>query len=280
MTENKKISGVKVWLDKDFLQNTKGSGELLTCLEKHSVTTIIENLPVSKSIFWTRNATVNTHCVEEAQHDHIMVKIECEKFAEYASEYRSSDECREMSNLVTFLNRIKSKANVNRITLLIQNFKQYCKSLPPGSKVSPCSGSSTAGLVKIGATKKQATKYVKLGKSDMNEIQIRLELEHVTCVRSYETVEELKDLVLSYTKSISEYLIKNEQSENLLFCDKAVEKSQSKVSKDGQGLINLWKEIIETFPHVSSDQAQAICSVYPSPFLLKKVIRNKHFIFS
>lgn len=55
-----------------------------------------------------------------------------------------------------------------------------------------------------------------------------------------------------------------------MFCDKSIEKSQAKVSKDGQGLINLWKDILESFPLVSSDQAQAICAHYPSPLLLKK----------
>ena len=46
----------KVWLDKAFLQ-TKGAGEILTNLEKLNVQAIIEDLPVSGSIFWTRSNT-------------------------------------------------------------------------------------------------------------------------------------------------------------------------------------------------------------------------------
>jgi hypothetical protein len=38
-----------------------------------------------------------------------------------------------------------------------------------------------------------------------------------------------------------------------------------------KGLINLWKDVLECFPMVSCDQAQAICLAYPSPLLLKKV---------
>ena len=90
------------------------------------------------------------------------------------------------------------------------------------------------------------------------------------CVRSYETGEELRDLIICYTKSVAEYLIKNNSSENMIFCEKQSEKSQTKI-KDGQGLIFLWKEILECFPMVSAEQAQAICAVYPSPLLLKKV---------
>jgi hypothetical protein len=44
---------VKVWFDKNFLQ-TKGAGEILTNLEKINVISIIEELPVKNSIFWTR----------------------------------------------------------------------------------------------------------------------------------------------------------------------------------------------------------------------------------
>ena len=47
---------VKVWLDKHFLQ-TKGAGEILTNLEKLNMTAIIEDLPVTNSIFWTRSDT-------------------------------------------------------------------------------------------------------------------------------------------------------------------------------------------------------------------------------
>ena len=110
-----------------------------------------------------------------------------------------------------------------------------------------------------------------LTKSDASRAIIFLELNENVCMRSFDSSEELRDLVLSYTKSVSEYLSKHDQGENVIFCDKSVEKSQTKVSKEGTGLINLWKDLLESFNLVSCDQAQAICAVYPSPLLLKKV---------
>lgn len=47
---------VKIWFDKNFLQ-VKGAGEILTNLEKLKVQSIIEDLPVSNGIFWTRSDT-------------------------------------------------------------------------------------------------------------------------------------------------------------------------------------------------------------------------------
>ena len=109
----------------------------------------------------------------------------------------------------------------------------------------------------------------------MNQTLIHLEINEEVCIRYFDTAEELKDIVMSYTKSVAEYLSKHEQSENLIFADKGFEKSQTKVSKEGQGLINLWKDLLTSFNLVSNDQAQAICSAYPSPLLLKKVKINR-----
>lgn len=111
-------------------------------------------------------------------------------------------------------------------------------------------------------------------KSEINQVVMHFELRENVCIRSYETGDELRDLVLSYTKAVSEYAQKHTLAENMIFCDKSLEKSQNKVSKDGQGLINLWKDLLECFPLVSCDQAQAICVQYPSPLLLKKVTYN------
>jgi hypothetical protein len=75
-----------------------------------------------------------------------------------------------------------------------------------------------------------------LSKSEINFAIIYLELKENVCIRSFETGEELKDLVLSYSKAISEYNQKNSLTSSLIFCEKSLEKSQGKVSKDGQGM--------------------------------------------
>lgn len=119
----------------------------------------------------------------------------------------------------------------------------------------------------------------RLSKSELYEVQIALELEENVQIRSYEDPGELRDVVMSYTKAIGEYTSKHTCLENALFSESAVEKAQTKVGKDGQNLIHLWKEMIQSFPMVSSDQAQAICAVYPSPLLLKQVFSRLFSLF-
>ena len=132
---------------------------------------------------------------------------------------------------------------------------------------------SKEDFVKKKANKPKGNAVPCLSKSEINRGVIYLELSENCCVRSYETGEELRDLILSFTKSVSEYSAKHDKAENLLFCEKAGEKSSTKIGKEGQGLLNLWKDILECFPLVSCDQAQAICANYPSPYLLQKVFK-------
>ena len=122
---------------------------------------------------------------------------------------------------------------------------------------------------KTTASKKKAAP-AKLTKSELNATLLCLELSESACVRSYESIETLRDTILSYTKAVSEYASKRELNDTQIFCDKAVDKSGSKVSKDGQGLIYLWKDCIECFPLVGPDQSQAICAAYGSPLALKR----------
>lgn len=259
---------VKVWLDKNFLQ-AKGAGEILTNLEKLNVHTIIEDLPVKASIFWTRSDTNigKDKQLNEVQHDHILVRLETDQFLEYVNDFLNS-ESTTTNALVSFVQNIKDKAQVTQITLLIQNFKQFLKSVSNKT----LKNLDKPDLVKK-KTKSKAAARPNLTKSEINSGVIHLELMENCSVRSYETSEELKELILSYTKSVSEYADKHEKAENIIFCDSKGD-SKSKIGKDGQGLLNLWKDILECFPLVSCDQAQAICASYPSPFLLYEAYKK------
>jgi hypothetical protein len=113
-------------------------------------------------------------------------------------------------------------------------------------------------------------KSTNLTKSEINQGIIHLQLSGNVSIRSYENGEDLKELILCYSKAIGDYSMKHEQASNALFCEKDIEKSNSKIGKDGQGLLNLWKDILQSLPSVANDHAQAIISKYPSPLLLKK----------
>ncbi len=246
---------VKVWLDKAFLQ-TKGAGELLTSLEKANVQSIIDDLPVADSIFWTRCDTTLTKDkqLNQVQHDHILIRLDKDAFINHISAH----------TLPQYLATIKHKAQVAQVTLLIHNFKQYLKSAATTAKPSQ----TKPDLLK---TKKPGAKTQSLTKPELNAAIIQMELNENTCVRSYETSAELIELILSYTKAVADFADKSEKAENLMFCDGKGE-SKSKIGKDGQGLLNVWKDCLECFPMVSCDQAQAICAAYPSPLLLYQVM--------
>ena len=120
----------KVWFDINFIQSTKGAGEVLTHLEKSNVPTIIEKLPIENSIFWTRNSSVISSSKldqnNETQHDHIVVKLELDSFTKYLLEFNQVDD-KSDSSLAKLVQSIKKKAQVTQVTLLVPGLKAYLK---------------------------------------------------------------------------------------------------------------------------------------------------------
>lgn len=116
---DKQILGVKVWIDKNFIQETKGAGELLTNLEKCNVQTIIEKLPVENGIFWTRKSSnLKELSHEETQHDHLIVKLELNNFIEKLINF---------SDLIRLVRISKNSAQVTQMSLIVPGFKSFQK---------------------------------------------------------------------------------------------------------------------------------------------------------
>jgi hypothetical protein len=116
-----------------FISTLTGAGEILTNLENQNITTIIDQLPVSNSIFWTRcNPNIDTKKDKETggssevQHDHIIVKIEIDSFLEHVQDYLA-DSGNKYNKLAKLIAEIKQKAQVTQVTLLLPGFKQFLK---------------------------------------------------------------------------------------------------------------------------------------------------------
>lgn len=115
------LTGVKVWIDKDFLQSAKGGGEMLTSLQTNNVNCIIDKLPVANSLFWTRT---DARGADETQHDHILVRVEWEFLIDSAHVYLTD---RRASELARFIQTIKTNSQCHLITFLIFDFKRNWK---------------------------------------------------------------------------------------------------------------------------------------------------------
>ena len=115
------LTGVKVWIDKDFLQSAKGGGEMLTSLQTNNVNCIIDKLPVANSLFWTRT---DVRGADETQHDHILVRIDWEFLLENAAGYLAN---RATSELARVIQSIKTNSQCNHVTFLVFDFKRNWK---------------------------------------------------------------------------------------------------------------------------------------------------------
>ena len=68
---------------------------------------------------------------DETQHDHILVKVECDKFVEYVNEFgccgNGGVNDKTMSELIKHVKSIKKNAQETQVTFLVPGFKQYFK---------------------------------------------------------------------------------------------------------------------------------------------------------
>ena len=62
----------------------------------------------------------------EVQHDHILVRLDLDVFLEYVGDFVTS-ESPNSNALTSFVRSVKVKAQVNQVTLLVQNFKQHLR---------------------------------------------------------------------------------------------------------------------------------------------------------
>lgn len=116
------LSGVKIWIDRDFLQTTKGAGEMLTLLQANNVNCIIDKLPVRNSLFWTRCEGKSNE--DEVQHDQILVRVDWDFLIDSAADFLAN---RSASQLGQFIDSIKTSSQCTQITFLIFEFKRNWK---------------------------------------------------------------------------------------------------------------------------------------------------------
>lgn len=82
-----------------------------------------------------------------------------------------------------------------------------------------------------------------------------------------ETGEEIAEFIRTYTKAVAEKPAKKDRLTSIFsFHEEGT--TGVKVDKSGHGLLKVWKQQLMQFKNISPDVAEALISVYPSPWLL------------
>ncbi|XP_072167677.1 uncharacterized protein [Diadema setosum] len=103
------------------------------------------------------------------------------------------------------------------------------------------------------------------------DLQIRLSCN----VRLVETADQLADLIAMFTKAVAETPFKRKRdAAKFSFHVHTNWAGGVRVTKDGQGLLKVWKQQFMQFRNVSPEIASAVVSQYPSPQLLVQAYKR------
>lgn len=108
-----------------------------------------------------------------------------------------------------------------------------------------------------------------ISRADVEIALVHLQLSVGVQVELFETWKEFADYVSMFTKAVAEAPFKRARdNKGLSVYLESDGSKRAKIDPSGKGLLNIWKKQIQQLNRVSSEMANAIISVYPSPKLL------------
>uniref|UniRef100_A0A4W3GCJ2 ERCC4 domain-containing protein n=1 Tax=Callorhinchus milii TaxID=7868 RepID=A0A4W3GCJ2_CALMI len=104
---------------------------------------------------------------------------------------------------------------------------------------------------------------------------VHLQLTTGVQVQFLETWKEFADHINRFTKAVAETPFKRgREKADISFYMENQGSREVKVDRSGKGLLQVWSRQIQQFNRVSADMANAIVSVYPSPWLLNQAYQE------
>ncbi|XP_071479776.1 uncharacterized protein [Diadema antillarum] len=164
-------------------------------------------------------------------------------------------------------------------TLVVQGMEKYFR-----SKKNASQRQYRNAVLGVSEDERQRGKKRKRKPEDVDILVSRVEVEEalvdlqirLSCnVRLVETADQLADLIAMFTKAVAETPFKRKRdAAKFSFHVHTNWAGGVRVTKDGQGLLKVWKQQFMQFRNVSPEIASAVVSQYPSPQLLMQAYKR------
>jgi hypothetical protein len=244
--KEKELKNILVWIDKT-LTNGIFNDAFISQFQKNNISIIVENLPIKNSIMWS--AMESDSPDNEKQHPYIVIIPEMNYFNSLIEDYNENKTSN--NNLLNdYIKEIKMKSNANDVKFLIPNIK------------------------KTPTTTKKKSNKLDINKEDIDVASIYLQFNHNTSIKYYDSNEEIVEFINQITKAIAEEAIRGTLVVSEFMLADCSSEKQSKLGKNGEGLLSVWTNMLEKFQFISKDQACAIVAKYPSFYLLKDAYKS------
>lgn len=219
------------------------------------------------------------------EENEVLVVLYAEQFAEMVFSFKQGyvgghDNLEERpETLVKFTKYVKNIYRGKKVTFLVNGLEKYMRDVTLKQKRAFRNAAVGEPAVEDGTRKRRKKKIqavLDVTRTDIEEALVDLQIKTDVCVYQCETDEDVALKIAVFTKAVAERPYKKSLSDGIGFCLDRLDKTSLKVSKDGQGMVNVWQQQIQQFRNVSREMAAAIVAEYPSPQLLKHTYEQCH----
>jgi len=244
-------------------------GEIESALQNAGIKFNVTTELISNSVTWQRN--VEEDYIGEDNEVRTKRSVQIEKYAIVIwSSYEAVRHIAEDTFCTSILSNKDLMPNYN-MTLVIHGMEDYFayqkkqkSGRNPGSKGSRYGDNQRFDTLPI------------ISRQQLEMCLAEIQIVAKCSSRLIENPQDLALMVCQYTKSISEIPYKLQKGKNqegkLDWYVTGDNKNTVRVDKDGNGLKRLWQQQLCQFNLSSLETAEAICTVYPSPVQLIKVL--------
>ncbi|XP_067913865.1 crossover junction endonuclease EME1-like isoform X2 [Heterodontus francisci] len=266
-----------VSIDPGLLQ-VEGGGQLLSTLQAMEVSCVIENQTIPHCVTWRRRQACIVGQQMNDKNDwldelHVVIHIPLEKFVSMVHAYKQELQgaaTEDQTTLQSFtLNILHKSAGKVPCLVVVELEKYFMPQKKHKSQKEHQPKTPSEEQVKWRKTKGCDQHVPLISRVDVELALVHLQLSVGVQLQLLETWKEFADYISMFTKAVAETPFKRGRDNNGLSVYLANDGSRGvKADRSGKGLLSIWKKQIQQLNRVSSEMANAIVSVYQSPWSL------------
>ncbi|CAF1530386.1 unnamed protein product [Rotaria magnacalcarata] len=230
-----KAHEVTAWIDLNIIDKSWGKS-LTKEFDDKKAKYLIESMPVPNTITWSISNIANN--IDEEFVSQLLLLMTHEQFFQFVS---------------------VCNANKNNISDLIQTINDKYKA-KKSITIVIIGASSSLNLSKL------LTRSSSIKSHDLDNIYLELQLQFNCIIKFAEKDNDLALLILSFTKAVTvapEKRLKNSSPFSFhVDAMKQYKPIRVDIDQTNKTLDQLWKQILQQFPHMGVEQAQAIVNQY------------------
>lgn len=262
------MANLLVYVDPSVVQEVRQRELIMKALSEIGATCQVVEQRIEKSISWQSELSAPKNVQDDVAKE-TMIVIPAHDAISMVHAYLQRKQSRacEHPSLTEWIQSIQSAAPSQNLTVITLGLTKYFSAQKRSIKHKHREAVTGQPATKARKKKSQQEEELQITHDQLEEALVETQLLTGCVLQHVDSDEELANQIKMFTKAVAEKSSKKDRLNHVFsFLDEGT--AGLKVSKDGEGLRKVWKHQVMQFKNLGPEMAEAICNVYPAPFLL------------